>query len=198
MPSEMRFSNEKKRFALENHLGQQFFEDLEQTLDRAPNVIHTPDQRLTTQAAVLRELDTVLMVLDGRGQVGAVASTTLVDEFLTDQGLITGQETGIRLAATTCDAFIAWQGVAGAGKSYALKLFRRIAEAQGYQVRCFALSAEAAKTSGESAQIQQTETVAALLHSQLNKNHQSTSLVNEYRHQTSKEHLAVTNHHELD
>ncbi|MEM8809355.1 MAG: MobF family relaxase [Cyanobacteria bacterium P01_G01_bin.38] len=155
-----------ERFALENHLGQQHFEDLEQMLDCDPNVIHTPDQCLTTQAAVLRELDTIRMVLDGREQVGAVASTTLVDEFLKDRGLTAGQQAGIRLAATTRDAFIAWQGVAGAGKSYALNLFRRIAEAQGYQVRGFAPSAEAAKTLGESAQIQQTETVAALIHSQ--------------------------------
>ena len=161
------FKREKvERFALENHLGQQLFGDLEQTLDHDPQVIHTPDQRITTQAAVMRELDTIRMVLEGRGTVGAVASTTLVDEFLKDQGLTAGQQAGIRLAATSRDAFIAWQGVAGAGKSYALNLFRRIAESQGYQVRGFAPSAEAAKTLGESAQIQQTETVAALIHSQ--------------------------------
>jgi ATP-dependent exoDNAse (exonuclease V) alpha subunit len=67
------------------------------------------------------------------------------------------------LAATACDRVIAWQGVAGAGKSYALNQIRRIAEAQGYIVRGFAPSAEAAKSLGNSAQIQQTETVAALL-----------------------------------
>ena len=161
------FKREKvERFALENHLGQQLFGDLEQTLDHDPQVIHTPDQRITTQAAVLRELDTIRMVLEGRGTVGAIASTTLVDEFLKDQGLTAGQQAGIRLAATTRDAFIAWQGVAGSGKSYALNLFRRIAESQGYRVRGFAPSAEAAKTLGESAQMQQTETVAALIHSQ--------------------------------
>jgi conjugative relaxase-like TrwC/TraI family protein len=161
------FKREKvERFALENHLGQQFFEDLEQTLDRDPEVIHTPDQRLTTQTAVLRELDTIRMVLEGRGKVAAIAPPTLVEEYLQDQGLTSGQQASIRLAATTRDAFIAWQGVAGAGKSYALNLFRQIAESQGYQVRGFAPSAEAAKTLGESAQIQQTETVAALIHSQ--------------------------------
>ena len=52
------------------------------------------------------------------------------------------------LAATTRDRFIAWQGVAGAGKSYALKQFRQIAESQGYRVRGFAPSAEAAKSLG--------------------------------------------------
>jgi hypothetical protein len=60
-----------ERFALENHLGQQFFEDVEQTLDLDPEVIHTHDQRLTTQTAVLRELETIRAGLEGRGQVGS-------------------------------------------------------------------------------------------------------------------------------
>ncbi|MBE7383710.1 MAG: relaxase domain-containing protein [Leptolyngbya sp. SIO1E4] len=152
-----------ERFALENHLGQQFFEALQQMLDSDPEVIHTYDQRLTTQTAVLRELETIRMVLDGRGQVGAIASEDWVVEALENQELTQGQYEGILLAATTCDRVIAWQGVAGAGKSYALNQFRRISEAQGYRVRGFAPSAEAAKSLGETAQIQQTETVAALL-----------------------------------
>ncbi len=152
-----------ERFALENHLGQQFFEEMQQTLDTDPEVIHTDDQRLTTQKAVLRELETIRTVLDGRGQVGAIASEDWVAATLENQGLTQGQYEGILLAATTRDRVIAWQGVAGAGKSYALNQFRRIAEAQGYTIRGFAPSAEAAKSLGDSAQIQQTETVAALL-----------------------------------
>ncbi|NEQ46953.1 MAG: relaxase domain-containing protein [Leptolyngbya sp. SIOISBB] len=155
-----------ERFALENHLGQQFFDNLEQTLDRDPEVIRTHDQRLTTQTAVLRELETIRTVLDGCGQVGAIASQPLVEVQLQDQGLTSGQHQGILLAATSRDRFIAWQGVAGAGKSYALNQFRRIAEAQGYTVRGFAPSAEAAKSLGDSAQMQQAETVAALLRAQ--------------------------------
>jgi conjugative relaxase-like TrwC/TraI family protein len=152
-----------ERFALENHLGRQFFGELQQILDTDPEVIHTYDQRLTTQTAVLRELETIRTVLEGRGQVGAVASEDWVADVLENQGLMQGQYEGILLAATTRDHVIAWQGVAGAGKSYALNQFRRIAEAQGYTVRGFAPSAEAAKSLGDSAQIQQTETVAALL-----------------------------------
>jgi len=152
-----------ERFALENHLGQQFFEALRQALDTDPEVIHTYDQRLTTQTAVLRELETIRTVLEGRGQVGRIASGDWVAEALENQGLTTGQYEGILLAATTRDRVIAWQGVAGAGKSYALNQFRQIAEVQGYTVRGFAPSAEAAKSLGDSAQIQQTETVAALL-----------------------------------
>ncbi|MBD2425559.1 MobF family relaxase [Phormidium sp. FACHB-1136] len=152
-----------ERFALENHLGQQAFDEMQRSLDGNPEVIHTHDQRLTTQTAVLRELETIRTVLDGRGAVGAIATPGLVDEYLTDQGLTEGQRQGVRLAATTHDRFIAWQGVAGAGKSYALNQVRRMAEAQGYTVRGFAPSAEAAKSLGDSAQIQSVTTVAALL-----------------------------------
>ncbi|MEM1308329.1 MAG: MobF family relaxase [Cyanobacteria bacterium P01_H01_bin.153] len=152
-----------ERCALENHLGQQFFEALQQTLDSDPEVIHTHDQRLTTQTAVLRELETIRMVLDGRGQVGAITSKDWVAGVLENQGLTKGQYEGILLAATTRDRIIAWQGVAGAGKSCALNQFRRIAESQGHTVRGFAPSAEAAKSLGDSAQIQQPETVATLL-----------------------------------
>ena len=158
-----------ERFALENHLGQQFFEELQQTLDTDPEVIHTCDQRLTTQTAVLRELETIRTVLEGRGQVGAVASEDWVAATLADQGLTQGQYEGILLAATTRDRIIAWQGVAGAGKSYALNQFRQITESQDYRVRGFAPSAEAAKSLGDSAQIQQTDTVAALLYAQPQK-----------------------------
>jgi len=152
-----------ERFALENHLGQQCFDEVQQTLDTDPEVIHTHDQRLTTQTAVLRELETIRTVLEGRGDVGSIASPALVEAHLRDQGLTEGQGQGVMLAATTRDRFIAWQGVAGAGKSYALKQFRQIAESQGYRVRGFAPSAEAAKSLGDSAQIQPVETVAALL-----------------------------------
>ncbi|WP_052049948.1 MobF family relaxase [Leptolyngbya sp. KIOST-1] len=152
-----------ERFALENHLGQQLFDDVQQTVDTDPEVIHTHDQRLTTQTAVLRELETIRTVLDGRGDVGAIASPDLVEANLRNQGLTEGQVQGVMLAATTRDRVIAWQGVAGAGKSYALNQFRQIAEAQGYTVRGFAPSAEAAKALGDSAQIQPVETVAALL-----------------------------------
>ncbi|MBD2230819.1 MobF family relaxase [Phormidium tenue] len=152
-----------ERFALENHLGQQCFDDVQQTLDTEPEVIHTHDQRLTTQTAVLRELETIRTVLDGRGDVGSIASPVLVAEHLRDQGLTEGQVQGVMLAATTRDRVIAWQGVAGAGKSYALNQFRQITESQSYTVRGFAPSAEAAKSLGDSAQIQPVETVAALL-----------------------------------
>ena len=152
-----------ERFALENHLGQQSFDDLQQTIQHHADLIRTSDRRLTTQAAVLRELETIRTVLDSRGQLNPIAKMKQIDAALQKKGLTAGQQQAIVLAATTPDRFIGWQGVAGAGKSYALNLLRQLAESQGYRVRGLAPSAEAAKTLAESAGIRQTTTVAAKL-----------------------------------
>ncbi len=45
--------------------------------------------------------------------------------------------------------FIAWQGVAGAGKTYALNEVKALAEAPGYVVKGFAPSAKAARVLSE-------------------------------------------------
>jgi hypothetical protein len=60
---------------------------------------------------------------------------------------------------------MAWQGVAGAGKTYALNALKELAQGQGYEVRGLAPSAEAAHGLGEALGIE-TETVAGLLVSQ--------------------------------
>jgi len=152
-----------ERFVLENHLGQQSFDDLQRTIQHHADLIRTSDRRLTTQAAVLRELETIRTVLDSRGQLNPIATPEQIDAVLQEKGLTAGQQQAIVLAATTPDRFIGWQGVAGAGKSYALNLLRQLAEAQGYRVQGLAPNAEAAKTLAESAGIQQATTVAAQL-----------------------------------
>ena len=60
---------------------------------------------------------------------------------------------------------MAWQGVAGAGKTYSLKLLAELATEQGYEVSGYAPSAEAATVLQTEANIE-SATVARLLHSQ--------------------------------
>jgi hypothetical protein len=79
--------------------------------------------------------------------------------------LTTEQQRAVELAATTSDQMMAWQGVAGAGKTYALNALKELAQGQGYEVRGLAPSAEAAHGLGEALGIE-TETVAGLLVSQ--------------------------------
>nr|WP_250566184.1 AAA family ATPase [Adonisia turfae] len=98
----------------------------------------------------------------GRGKVEPLAFS---ESLVNDLSLTQEQKQAIQLTCTTPDQFVAWQGSAGSGKTYALNTLKQIAQGQGYQVRGFATSAEAAHGLGQTLDIQ-TETVAALLASQ--------------------------------
>jgi len=116
-----------------------------------PLITHHPqlkrlgDNGFTTLAALQREDDTIICMARGRGKVGAIATPELVNNSLNESTLNTGQRQAVRLAATTTDRVVAWQGVAGAGKTFALKQLKAIADDKGYEILGFAPSAEAAK-----------------------------------------------------
>ncbi len=164
-----------ERFALEHGLGQQRFADLHQALQHHPNRIVIDDQRLTTYTALDRERETIQMMVGGQGQVDPIATLDEVNQQLSDALSRTpGQREAILLSATTCDRIIAWQGVAGSGKTHSLNLYARIAQDQGYDVTGYAPSAQAANVLHQDTGIS-TDTVAHLLHtpdpepSQLNR-----------------------------
>ncbi len=140
--------------------------ELEQALQGHPDLLKTYDQRYTTQAALRQELATIRLMQQGKGQVGAIASPEVVASYLEGKVLTEGQQEAVTLTATTTDQFIAWQGVAGAGKTFALKELKQIVESlsgtTGYTLQGFAPSAEAAKVLGEELGIE-TQTVARLL-----------------------------------
>ncbi len=153
-----------ERFALEHHLGEQSFAELQTAMTDAG--LLSAKNRYTTQTAIERELDTIAIMESGQGQVNAITDESKVRQLLQpEQSLTPGQRQAIETTATTTDQFIAWQGVAGAGKTYSLKLVAQLAEEQGYEVTGYAPSAQAANTLSEEANIE-SNTVARLLHSE--------------------------------
>ena len=121
--------------------------------------------RYTTQTAIERELDTIAIMERGQGTQTAIADDAKVWQLLRQElSLTEGQRQAIEKTAITTDQFIAWQGVAGAGKTYSLKLVAQLAKEQGYEVSGYAPSAQAANTLSEEANIE-SNTVAQLLHS---------------------------------
>ena len=158
------FKREKaERFALENHLGEQSFSELENAMSGA-GLIAAKD-RHTTQAAIGRERETISIMESGQGKENAISTATEVLELTADEQTLTmGQYKAILDTATSRDQFIAWQGVAGAGKTYSLRLLSQLASTQGYRVSGYAPSAQAANTLSEEAGIE-GNTVARLLHS---------------------------------
>ena len=159
------FKREKaERFALEHHLGEQTFADL-QTAMTAAGLIAAKN-RYTTQAAIERERDTIAVMQSGQNQVNAISTEYQVKRLLIAEHTLTdGQRNAIEKTALTRDQCIAWQGVAGAGKTYSLRLLTQLATEQGYEVTGYAPSAQAANVLSEEANIE-SNTVARLLHSQ--------------------------------
>ena len=159
------FKREKaERFALEHHLGEQPFAELQNAMTEA-GLIAAKD-RYTTQSAIARELETIELMKSGQCQVEAVANPVQVlQQTQAEKTLTIGQYKAILDTATSTDQFMAWQGVAGAGKTYSLKLLSHLATEQGYEVTGYAPSAQAANVLETEASIEST-TVARLLHSQ--------------------------------
>jgi conjugative relaxase-like TrwC/TraI family protein len=118
--------------------------------------------RYTTITAVERELATINLMKAGQRRENAIATREVVKQHLAPSQLNFGQRQAVMMTLTSSNSFVAWQGVAGAGKTFALKQVKEIAQAQGYTVKGFAPSAKASKVLGEDL-VAQTETVARLL-----------------------------------
>ncbi len=158
---------ELEKFAL-SEIGHFSWNELQESIDKNPNLLKAKDNQYTTLKALNRELDTIRMVNEGKGAFGKVANSQKVEERLKDKELTEGQYNAVMAASTSSDSVVAWQGKAGAGKTYALNEFKQIAEERGYTVKGFAPSAEAAKVLGDELNIE-SQTVARHLISQQQK-----------------------------
>ena len=154
-----------ERFVFEHQLGQAGFDEIEEAISFHPELIRVEEGTFTTQAALNLELNTLRLMQQGQGAVTEIASLTQVDDILTHTSLNPEQRLAVEISATTTDQIMAWQGVAGAGKTYALNALKELAQAQGVTVQGFAPSAEAAHGLGASLGIA-TAIVAGLLASQ--------------------------------
>jgi len=153
-----------EQFALEHYLGQHSWSELQTAIEQTNELIRADAiaDRWTTQTAIQRELDTLRLMQQGKGKVRAIAP---LEEAITicPENLTKGQREALIEAATTTDSVMAWQGVAGAGKTYALQLYRQLAEKNGFLVRGFSPSAAGANVLQTEAGLV-SDTVAALVY----------------------------------
>jgi conjugative relaxase-like TrwC/TraI family protein len=131
--------------------------------DAHPHLIKL-DNSYTTFSALRREDTTIGLMKAGQQQFEPISNAETITDALHNITLNTGQRQAIRLAATTKDRIIAWQGVAGSGKTYALAELKKITDLKGYEIQGFAPSAEAAKVLGDELGVE-TQTVARKLYS---------------------------------
>ncbi|WP_414541727.1 MobF family relaxase [Nostoc sp. CCY0012] len=136
---------------------------IEPLIKANPELLSLSETRdFTTLAAVNRELATIKLMQDGQSKVSPLTHPEVITSHLEQTALNIGQRRALETAATTTDQFIAWQGVAGAGKTFALKELKKIATDTGYTIKGFAPSSMAAKVLSQELDIQ-AETVALTL-----------------------------------
>ncbi len=107
-----------KKFVLEE-AGKYSHGKVAQAIATSNELIHL-DKLVTTQTALMREINTIRLVQDGQDRVEAISNPEAVKDTLAELSLTEGQSNAVTLAATTNDQIIAWQGVSGAVKTYAI------------------------------------------------------------------------------
>ena len=120
-----------ERFVFEHQLGATNFDAIEQAIAESPELLRVEDGKFTTQAALNLELNTIRLMQQGRGQVEAIVPSGTLADSLSEHSLTNEQQLAVELAASTSDQMMAWQGVAGAGKTYALNALKEIGSGTG-------------------------------------------------------------------
>ncbi len=143
--------------------------DLQPLIDSSAELIHLKEKdgvRYTTQTAVQLELATIRLMQSGQKAVESIAHAEVLEHYLTQTTLNQGQRASVMLALTTTDRVVAWQGVAGAGKTHTLKQVKELVEARGGNVKAFAPNAKTTKVLGRELDAP-AHTVDTLLNSKL-------------------------------
>jgi conjugative relaxase-like TrwC/TraI family protein len=151
-----------ERFVLEHHLGECRFDDIGCAIDEHKDLIRVEPGKYTTQSALSLEIETIRLMDSGKGQVTQIATSEAIKRYLENKHLTAGQRQAVERSLSTSDQIIGWQGIAGSGKSFALAEVKAIAQQQGYLVRGFAPSSEAAHELRRLLEIE-ADTVAHLL-----------------------------------
>lgn len=156
-----------ERFAFEHALGTMPFEVLQQAIEQQGELLSVDrvKDKYTTAAALQRERETILLMHQGQHRWSPILGETELEAQLQRWATLTaGQQRALTQALTTTDQMSAWQGLPGSGKTFVLQAFRQSAEEQGFTIRGFAPSAEAAHVLGQETGMP-SATVASLVHS---------------------------------
>lgn len=174
---DVRFKKEQaEKYVLHQNIGSvpfQFYQKEFSNLKQDKTLLEYQKGMFTTKEALLVEEHMLKKIEFGKNRFDSIENnaTKITDHYET---LTHGQKNALITSLMSRDQFIAWQGVAGAGKTYALNILRSIATENGYRVKGFAQSAEASQVLYNEAKIP-SQTVASLLTSE------ATSQINPYK-----------------
>ncbi|MGB3295915.1 MAG: hypothetical protein WBB01_23270 [Phormidesmis sp.] len=83
-----------ERFVFEHQLGQSSFDELQQAIEGSDELVRIDESRVTTQAAIHLELETIRLMRAGLGQVNEIAPLSQVDEWLAHSRAAAGNSAG--------------------------------------------------------------------------------------------------------
>jgi conjugative relaxase-like TrwC/TraI family protein len=139
--------------------------EIEKNLDPKKQLIELDSKfgnHYTTENAVLQEIQLITNMYAMQGTDAPIADINQARLLLQETSLNKEQESAILATIASKDKIFAWQGNAGAGKTFALKHLTRIAEKSGYIVKAYAPTAKASLVLERELEIKST-TVASLL-----------------------------------
>ncbi len=150
------------RAALERGMGQTDLQAIRQAIDHAVarGELIRQGEQITTPAMQAKEREILALEAAGRNQESPIMTREAVDKVLASTTLNQGQRDMVRQTMTTENRISGVQGLAGTGKTTALRVARVLAEDRDIKVMGVAPSASAARElSGSGIQ---SETLAAL------------------------------------
>lgn len=154
-------------FALQSSIGRLYWGSFQESIRGAETfrqLIKVTGGRYTTQEALGIEREMIARLTAGKKSMPPMCSTIPEDIKDNTLGLSLGQKEALEMSISSEDRYTAWQGVAGAGKTFAMKKLLDVARRESISIRGFAPSAEAAKVLETESGIP-SDTVASLLHS---------------------------------
>lgn len=159
-------------FALESQLGRLNWGKFQVAVQNAQlrgDIMRNAEKLWTTDASLSTE-KTILNVLNqGRDAIDPIRLNSQEHVQKIFPELSKGQADAVLLTLQSRDQFMAWQGVAGAGKTYAMNVVRELTQDAKISIRGFAPSAEAAKVLQVESGIPAQTVAACLVESQSRK-----------------------------
>jgi conjugative relaxase-like TrwC/TraI family protein len=163
---DVRFKKEDiEKYTLHHNMGAVPFQSYQKEFSNLKfnqTLIEYEKDMFTTKQALLVEERMLKSIEYGQNKFDPIENNAVQKITAQHPTLTKGQENALITSLMTKDQFIAWQGVAGAGKTYALNIFHSIAIENGCTIKGFAQSAEAAQVLSNEAKIL-SQTVASLL-----------------------------------
>ena len=137
--------------AVSKNLGRQGFDSIIEETFKSKNMVETINPSLKTSIhQVNLEKKILEMVKPEKGDFRPLSSSAWAHRQALKNGFTKGQTEALNLALTTKEQFLIWNGVAGSGKTTALKQVREIAGEKGWQLLAMAPDATSARVLGES------------------------------------------------